>query len=321
MSPVELRDEQPKQHEIGNRTYIVADVAPLDVDGVRTVEVGTALWLVAFVAMLPFYGGLEDAGRVWWLWTCLSGFGLGLFGLEYCRRRKKARSRSHAHDAPPPAWPPTRWAKAGVANAGYGETFGRLVAEGTDVDGEARLADTLLPRGSRMLDAGSGMGRVGAALIARGHQVVGVEPYTALLEQSRRTFPDLPVLGTNILGVTDEGLAATGHPSDFDLVVCVGNVMVLPRRGHRARTCWPGWRAPGAGRPDPGRLPPRGRADFAPALPAGGVRRGRRSVRPAGRPARRQLRSSTRRARSTPCGCCPRRRAATGDEFGHPRPI
>ena len=29
------------QHEIGNRTYIVADVEPLDVDGVRTVEVGT----------------------------------------------------------------------------------------------------------------------------------------------------------------------------------------------------------------------------------------------------------------------------------------
>ena len=29
------------KHEIGNRTYIVADVEPLDVDGVRTIEVGT----------------------------------------------------------------------------------------------------------------------------------------------------------------------------------------------------------------------------------------------------------------------------------------
>ena len=40
------------QHEIGNRTYIVADVEPLDVDGVRTVTVGTIAWLVAFVALL-----------------------------------------------------------------------------------------------------------------------------------------------------------------------------------------------------------------------------------------------------------------------------
>jgi hypothetical protein len=88
---VELRDDQPKRHEIGNRTFIVADVDPLDVDGVRTVTVGVGLWLLAFLALLPFYGQLQDAGRGWWLWTCLAGFGLGLFGLEYCRRRKRTR--------------------------------------------------------------------------------------------------------------------------------------------------------------------------------------------------------------------------------------
>ena len=89
---MELRDDETTQHEIGKRTYIVAQVAPLDVDGVRTTEVGTAVWLVAFIALLPFYGALEDSGRTWWLWTCLAGFGLGLFGLEYCRRRRKARA-------------------------------------------------------------------------------------------------------------------------------------------------------------------------------------------------------------------------------------
>ena len=96
---VDLRDDQPMQHEIGNRTYIVADVEPLDVDGVRTVEVGTLAWLIAFIAMLPFYGRLEDAGRTWWLWTCLAGFGLGLFGLEYCRRRRNVRAE-RAAEAP-----------------------------------------------------------------------------------------------------------------------------------------------------------------------------------------------------------------------------
>src|SRR3954453_24165704 len=84
------------QHEIGNRTYIVADVEPLDVDGVWTVEVGTVAWLIAFVALLPFYGRLEDAGRPWWLWPWLTGFGVGLFGLEYCRRRRNARAERAA---------------------------------------------------------------------------------------------------------------------------------------------------------------------------------------------------------------------------------
>ena len=92
-------DEQPLQHEIGRRTFFVADVETLDVDGVRTVEVGSALWLIAFVALLPFYGRLEESGRLWWLWTCLAGFGLGLIGLEFCRRRRKARLEREAEYA------------------------------------------------------------------------------------------------------------------------------------------------------------------------------------------------------------------------------
>jgi hypothetical protein len=70
--------------EPGRADAVAADqhvVEPLDVDGVRTVEVGVALWLLAFLALLPFYGRLEDAGNLWWLWTCLAGVGLGLLGL------------------------------------------------------------------------------------------------------------------------------------------------------------------------------------------------------------------------------------------------
>jgi hypothetical protein len=93
---VELQDDQPMQHEIGKRTYFVANVEPMDVDGVRTVEVGSALWLIAFVALLPFYGRLEESGRLWWLWTCMAGLGLGLIGLEFCRRRRRARDERTA---------------------------------------------------------------------------------------------------------------------------------------------------------------------------------------------------------------------------------
>ncbi len=87
-------------HEIGNRTYVVAPVEPLDLDGIRTMQVGTALWAVAFVLLLPFYGRLEDDGHLWWLWTCVAGFGLGLVGLgpHPAAPQAAARARGLTHD-------------------------------------------------------------------------------------------------------------------------------------------------------------------------------------------------------------------------------
>jgi hypothetical protein len=67
----------------------LADVEPLDVTGVRTVGVGTVLFLLAGLALLPFQGWLAEHDRTWWLWTCVAGVGLGLFGLQYCRRRAR----------------------------------------------------------------------------------------------------------------------------------------------------------------------------------------------------------------------------------------
>lgn len=86
-----LDEPQPEDYEIGNRTYVVAPVEPLDVDGVRTLLVGTLLWGLGFVALLPFLGELRADGRMWWMWTCLAGFGLGLLGWDYCRRRRNRR--------------------------------------------------------------------------------------------------------------------------------------------------------------------------------------------------------------------------------------
>ncbi|MCM0619882.1 DUF2530 domain-containing protein [Nocardioides bruguierae] len=86
-----MSTDQPDEHRIGRRTYVIAPVEPLDTDGVRTVAVGTLVFAVAFVALLPFYGWLEQTDRTWWLWTCLAGAGLGLLGLEYVRRRRDRR--------------------------------------------------------------------------------------------------------------------------------------------------------------------------------------------------------------------------------------
>ena len=76
---------------------VIADTEPLDVDGIRTVGVGTLGWLIAFLVLLPFSGTLADQHRLWWLWTCVAGVMLGLVGLAYCRRR---RSRLAVRTAP-----------------------------------------------------------------------------------------------------------------------------------------------------------------------------------------------------------------------------
>jgi hypothetical protein len=72
---------------------------PLETDDVRAVSVGTAAWLVAFLALLPFAGRLAETGHIRWLWTCLAGFGLGVLGVEYCRRRRAALRRDGARRA------------------------------------------------------------------------------------------------------------------------------------------------------------------------------------------------------------------------------
>jgi SAM-dependent methyltransferase len=126
----------------------------------------------------------------------------------------------------------TRWEQAraeerAAGQGGYGAHFARLIDEGADIEGEARLADVLVPRGGWILDAGSGMGRVGGALVARGHRVVGIDFDAEILEQSRRTYPDLPLVDSRLDELTPTKLTDAGHPASYDLVVCVGNVMIL----------------------------------------------------------------------------------------------
>jgi SAM-dependent methyltransferase len=126
----------------------------------------------------------------------------------------------------------TRWEQAralerAAGQGGYGAHFARLMDEGVDIEGEARLADVLAPRDGWILDAGSGMGRVGGALVARGHRVVGADFDPEILEQSRRTFPDLPLVDSRLDELTPAMLADAGQPTAYDLIVCVGNVMIL----------------------------------------------------------------------------------------------
>jgi SAM-dependent methyltransferase len=109
-------------------------------------------------------------------------------------------------------------------SAAYVQRFRNLAAQGMDLVGEARLVDAMLSRGSRVLDAGCGPGRVGGWLAEVGHQVVGVDVDPVLIAAAEEDHPgprwfvgDLVELDLPSLGVADP----------FDAIVCAGNVMTF----------------------------------------------------------------------------------------------
>jgi SAM-dependent methyltransferase len=128
---------------------------------------------------------------------------------------------------------PTRWVtdtKAGHSEW-YVERFRRMAAEGADLGGEARLVDAMLPPGSRVLDAGCGPGRVGAALHERGHTVVGVDADPVLIEAAQADHPGPRWL---VADLSELDLVAEGETDPFDGAVLAGNVMVFLAPGTEA---------------------------------------------------------------------------------------
>ncbi len=93
-----------------------------------------------------------------------------------------------------------------------------MEAQGQDIHGEARLIDALSERGSRILDAGCGTGRLGGYLLRQGHTVVGTDVDPVLIGHAEAAFPE----GTWYVGDLSEDPVAE---SGFDLAVSAGNVM------------------------------------------------------------------------------------------------
>ena len=118
---------------------------------------------------------------------------------------------------------PSAWVRMTEADPGhsaaYVERFRRLAAGGMDIVGEARLVDAMLQRGSRVLDAGCGPGRVGGHLASAGHDVVGVDVDPVLIAAAEEDHP-----GPRWL-VGD--LAELDLPDRFDAIVCAGNVVTF----------------------------------------------------------------------------------------------
>ena len=71
---------------------------PLEANDQLVIQVITAGWAVALVALLIVRGSLA-AGQRWWVWTCAAGLAMGLFGLWYVPRLKRGRARAAARRA------------------------------------------------------------------------------------------------------------------------------------------------------------------------------------------------------------------------------
>lgn len=103
----------------------------------------------------------------------------------------------------------------------YVQRFRDMAAAGADLVGEARLIDTLAPRGARVLDAGCGSGRHGAYLAQAGHEVVGVDGDPVLIDAAETDHPGPTWLVGDLVELD---LPARGITEGFDAILCAGNV-------------------------------------------------------------------------------------------------
>jgi hypothetical protein len=68
-------------------------VPPLEANDQLVTALITAGWAIALVVLLIVHGDLPARER-WWIWTTVTGLGMGLFGLVYVPHLKRSRARA-----------------------------------------------------------------------------------------------------------------------------------------------------------------------------------------------------------------------------------
>ena len=73
------------------------ELAPLEVNGITAVTIGTVIWSVATLIMVLMRNQLEEAGRSNWIAIGVAGIILGLLGMRYTKRRAARIEKSKAN--------------------------------------------------------------------------------------------------------------------------------------------------------------------------------------------------------------------------------
>ncbi len=68
---------------------------PLEGNDVVITAGCTIAWAIALIVLFLLRHQLPASSR-WWIWTCLAGFGLGIFGLAYVPYLKRSRAKAAA---------------------------------------------------------------------------------------------------------------------------------------------------------------------------------------------------------------------------------
>ena len=71
---------------------------PLEANDRVVTWAGIAAWTAALVVLLAVREEIPPSDR-WWIWTCVTGIGLGVFALLYIPRLKRSRERAAARRA------------------------------------------------------------------------------------------------------------------------------------------------------------------------------------------------------------------------------
>jgi Protein of unknown function (DUF2530) len=66
---------------------------PLEANDQLVTAVITAGWAIALIVLLIVRTDLTPGSR-WWIWTCVAGLAMGLFGLWFVPRLKHSRART-----------------------------------------------------------------------------------------------------------------------------------------------------------------------------------------------------------------------------------
>lgn len=110
----------------------------------------------------------------------------------------------------------------------YVDHFRDLASGGEDLAGEARMIDAMVPRHARILDAGCGQGRTGAALFSCGHHVVGIDADPVLIAAA---LEDYQGPTWQIQDLAELTLTSMQETELFDAAVLAGNVMAFVAKG------------------------------------------------------------------------------------------